>query len=232
MAPPLPFRRGLRCRYIQACCAHHQACLAGQVIDKLFFDRGQLGAWTLVERDCPEKLWLHDVDWVQDEVQAFFSCTRGTTHLDDRVLATVMFTDIVGSTQQAASLGDRRWRSLLDEHDALTRREIERYRGRVVKSTGDGMLATFDGPARATRCAVALTDTVRQLGINSTIAVSGCSKAFRASGASLLSSSHRPGQANRVEASWSEGPGFWPLAFAPDLLAKGPGPRSVRRDVS
>ena len=76
-----------------------------------------------------------------------------------------MFTDIVGSTRHAASLGDLRWRSLLDEHDELTRREVERFRGRLVKSTGDGQLATFDGPARATRCAVALTDAVRTLGI-------------------------------------------------------------------
>jgi class 3 adenylate cyclase/pimeloyl-ACP methyl ester carboxylesterase len=109
--------------------------------------------------------WLHDVDWTLDEVQSFFTGTRGTPDLDDRVLATVLFTDIVGSTRRAAEIGDKRWRVLLDEHDVLTRREIDRFRGRWVKSTGDGLLATFDGPARATRCALALVETVRPLGI-------------------------------------------------------------------
>jgi class 3 adenylate cyclase len=98
-------------------------------------------------------------------VQSFFTGTRGTPDLDDRVLATVLFTDIVGSTRRAAEIGDKRWRVLLDEHDVLTRREIDRFRGRWVKSTGDGLLATFDGPARATRCALALVETVRPLGI-------------------------------------------------------------------
>ena len=109
--------------------------------------------------------WLHDVDWVLDEVQAFLTGTRGATDLDDRVLATVLFTDIVGSTEKAAKLGDRRWRRLLDDHDVLARREIDRFRGRAVKSTGDGIMATFDGPARAIRCASALNEAVRSLGI-------------------------------------------------------------------
>lgn len=133
----------------------HSRYLAERIPDTKLIERP--GFWGLY--------WLHDVDWVMDEVQAFFTGVRGTPDLDDRVLATVMFTDIVGSTQQAASLGDRRWRSLLEEHDALSRREIERFRGRLVKSTGDGLLATFDGPARATRCALAVTDAVRPLGI-------------------------------------------------------------------
>ena len=83
----------------------------------------------------------------------------------DRVLATVLFTDIVNSTGLAASLGDRRWRALLDDHDALVRREIERFRGTWIKSTGDGALATFDGPARAIRCACAIRDGVQPLGL-------------------------------------------------------------------
>jgi len=109
--------------------------------------------------------WIHDVDWVLDEVETFFTGTKGAPSLDDRVLATVLFTDIVGSTERAAEIGDQRWRWLLDEHDAIMRREIERYRGRPVKSTGDGYLATFDGPARAIRCAVAITEAVRGLGV-------------------------------------------------------------------
>jgi class 3 adenylate cyclase len=83
----------------------------------------------------------------------------------DRVLATVLFTDIVDSTSHAATLGNRGWRELLGRHDALVDREVARCRGRVVKSTGDGVLATFDGPARAIRCACAIRDQVRPLGL-------------------------------------------------------------------
>jgi class 3 adenylate cyclase len=87
-------------------------------------------------------------------------------HHSDRVLATVLFTDIVGSTEQAARLGDRRWRDLLSSHDALVRAEVLRFRGGLVKTTGDGVLATFDGPGRAIRCACAIRDSVRTLGID------------------------------------------------------------------
>jgi class 3 adenylate cyclase len=83
----------------------------------------------------------------------------------DRVLATVLFTDIVDSTGHAATLGNRGWRELLTRHDALVDREVVRFRGRVVKSTGDGVLATFDGPARAIRCACAIRDQVHPLGL-------------------------------------------------------------------
>jgi class 3 adenylate cyclase len=83
----------------------------------------------------------------------------------DRVLATVLFTDIVNSTGMAASLGNRRWRALLDDHNALVRREVERCRGTFIKSTGDGALGTFDGPARAIHCASAIRDAVQTLGL-------------------------------------------------------------------
>lgn len=83
----------------------------------------------------------------------------------DRALATVMFTDIVASTEQAARLGDARWTRLLDDHDAIVTRELERYRGRKVNPTGDGVLATFDGPARAVRCAQSICSSVGTLGI-------------------------------------------------------------------
>src|SRR5437763_14939602 len=83
----------------------------------------------------------------------------------DRVLATVLFTDIVGSTERAAELGDRRWRELLSTHDAAVRRELERFRGREVDTAGDGFLATFDGPARAVRCALSAGEAVQQLGV-------------------------------------------------------------------
>jgi class 3 adenylate cyclase len=84
----------------------------------------------------------------------------------DRVLATVMFTDIVSSTEKAIEIGDRRWRELLGRHDGLVRRELLRYRGREVHTTGDGFLAVFDGPARAIRCAAAIVEGVHGLGLS------------------------------------------------------------------
>ena len=83
----------------------------------------------------------------------------------DRVLATVLCTDIVGSTQRAGELGDRRWRELLEAHEAVVRAELARYGGREVDTAGDGFLATFDGPARAIRAAGAIRDSVRSLGL-------------------------------------------------------------------
>jgi class 3 adenylate cyclase len=101
---------------------------------------------------------------VLDEIEEFVTGVRGAA-VADRVLATVLFTDIVSSTEHLSALGDREYRDLLDRHDALVRRQLARFRGREVKSTGDGFLATFDGPARALECAVAIRDAARQLGI-------------------------------------------------------------------
>jgi len=101
---------------------------------------------------------------IADAIQEFLTGTKAPTEVD-RVLATVLFTDIVGSTEKAAELGDSRWRSLLDNHHALIIRNLSRFRGREIKSTGDGILATFDGPARGVRCACAVADEIRQLGI-------------------------------------------------------------------
>jgi len=84
---------------------------------------------------------------------------------DDRVLATVLFTDIVDSTRRAAEMGDRDWRALLDAHDAVVRAQLSRFRGREVNTSGDGFLAMFDGPQRAIRCAMAIRDAVQALGI-------------------------------------------------------------------
>jgi len=108
--------------------------------------------------------YIGDADGLLDVVQEFLTGTHGT--LDpDRSLATVLFTDIVGSTQMADELGDRRWGYLLDEHHARIRRLLERFRGSEVDTAGDGFFATFDGPARAVRCACAIGDTVRDIGI-------------------------------------------------------------------
>ena len=108
--------------------------------------------------------WVGDADAVLDEIEEFLTGAR-TEPEPDRVLATILFTDIVGSTARAAEMGDQRWRALLASHDALVRREIARFGGREVKSVGDGFLALFDGPARAIRCACAVRDGVRRLGI-------------------------------------------------------------------
>jgi class 3 adenylate cyclase len=97
-------------------------------------------------------------------IEQFLTGVRPMPEID-RSLATVMFTDIVGSTERAASLGDRGWRALLDTHDGIVRRQLERHRGREIKTIGDGFLATFDGPARAIRCAVDVRDGVRPLGL-------------------------------------------------------------------
>jgi class 3 adenylate cyclase len=109
-------------------------------------------------------LELGDVDPVVDEVEEFLTGARASLDTD-RVLATVLFTDIVGSTERAAELGDYRWRETLDAHDRLAERQLARYRGTLVKATGDGLVATFDGPARAIRCALALRDGLRSIGV-------------------------------------------------------------------
>ena len=100
-----------------------------------------------------------------DEIEQFLTGVRGPV-VSDRVLATVLFTDIVGSTERAAGLGDRSWRALLERHDVLAREQVRRHRGRYVKSLGDGMLATFDGPSRAISCALALRGAVRELDLD------------------------------------------------------------------
>jgi class 3 adenylate cyclase len=105
-----------------------------------------------------------NLDELADEVEEFVTGTRPLPE-PDRVLATVLFTDIVGSTERAAELGDRRWRDLLSTHDAAVRRELDRFRGREVDTAGDGFLAAFDGPARAVRCALSAGEAVRELGI-------------------------------------------------------------------
>jgi len=109
-------------------------------------------------------LWAGDPDEVVDEIEEFLTGVRRGPE-PNRVLATVLFTDIVGSTAKATELGDRRWRELLERHHALVRRQLERYHGREVDTAGDGFLATFDGPARAIRCASATVNGIRALGL-------------------------------------------------------------------
>jgi class 3 adenylate cyclase len=109
--------------------------------------------------------WVGDQERVLDEVEEFLTGSRPAPEID-RVLATVLFTDIVGSTERAVELGDRRWHDLLDRHHAIVRRELERFRGREIDTTGDGFFATFDGPGRAIRAACRIRDAVGELGIS------------------------------------------------------------------
>jgi pimeloyl-ACP methyl ester carboxylesterase len=108
--------------------------------------------------------WLGDQERILEEIEEFLTGVRPHPALD-RVLATVLFTDIVGSTELAADLGDRRWRDLLEQHNTLVRRELDRFRGRELSTAGDGFLATFDGPARAIACACSIRDAARRLGL-------------------------------------------------------------------
>jgi class 3 adenylate cyclase len=105
-----------------------------------------------------------DADALLDEIEEFVTGARGT-HDPDRILATVMFTDIVSSTEHAARLGDRRWQLLMSDHDELFSNQISVYRGRTIRSTGDGVFASFDGPARAIRCALSLVEAARRLDV-------------------------------------------------------------------
>ncbi|HYO46461.1 MAG TPA: adenylate/guanylate cyclase domain-containing protein [Gemmatimonadota bacterium] len=108
--------------------------------------------------------WTSGMDVLLDEVEAFLTGERPRVE-PDRVLATVLFTDIVDSTAWAGRLGDAAWRGRLEEHQRMVRRELELQRGREVKTTGDGFLATFDGPARAIRCACGIRDAAGKLGL-------------------------------------------------------------------
>ncbi|WP_006243796.1 alpha/beta fold hydrolase [Mycolicibacterium tusciae] len=108
--------------------------------------------------------WVGDSSPIVDEIEEFITGTRGGAE-SERVLTTVVFTDIVGSTRRAAALGDGRWHALLDNHDTLVRRELERFRGIEVNTVGDGFVAMFPSPSAAIQCASAIVDAVRLLGI-------------------------------------------------------------------
>jgi pimeloyl-ACP methyl ester carboxylesterase/class 3 adenylate cyclase len=109
--------------------------------------------------------FVGDLDAIVDEIEEFLTGFRRTSD-HDRMLATIMVTDIVGSTEKAAALGDHEWRLLLERHHAAVRHELGRFRGREVDTAGDGFLATFDGPARAVRCACAIRDALSSLGLD------------------------------------------------------------------
>jgi class 3 adenylate cyclase len=119
-----------------------------------------------VELEGPDHLWFAgDVDSIFDELEEFLTGARPSV-VSNRTLATVLFTDIVDSTRTLTEVGDEAWRRLLREHDAVVRDELGRFRGRQIKSLGDGVMATFDGPARAVAGASAIRDRLRRLGIS------------------------------------------------------------------
>jgi class 3 adenylate cyclase len=117
--------------------------------------------------DLPHAVWARNCDALIGDIEEFITGRReADVEETDRVLATVLFTDIVDSTRKAAEYGDRRWRELLDRHDALAARSVEKHRGRLVKRTGDGILATFEGPGRAVRCALAFGSAAQEIGLS------------------------------------------------------------------
>jgi class 3 adenylate cyclase/dihydrofolate reductase len=131
-----------------------------QLVDTRTFASGvSVLAYRPADR-VPSSHYVEAYAWTQEQMRSWQAAQN-----TDRVLATVLFTDIVGSTQRAAALGDQEWRRLLDRHDRVARAEVERFRGRFVKSTGDGVLATFDAPTRALRCAFGLNAGLGDVGL-------------------------------------------------------------------
>jgi class 3 adenylate cyclase len=110
--------------------------------------------------------WAEPWEEVLDEIEAFVTGARNRATGTNRVLATVLFTDIVGSTERVVAEGDRRWRTRIESHDVITRDVLERHGGRLIRTTGDGVLATFDGPGRALQCAVSLRDALRTIAVD------------------------------------------------------------------
>ena len=164
MAAEIDIRHVLPAIRVPTLILHRTGDQALPVMDSRYMAEQIPGA-KYVELPGMDHVWfVGDADAILNEVQEFLTGVRPAPE-PDRVLATVLFTDIVGSTQRAAELGDRRWRDLLDSYYALSRRELGRFRGREIKTMGDGFLATFDGPARGIRCACAISDSVGQLGL-------------------------------------------------------------------
>jgi pimeloyl-ACP methyl ester carboxylesterase len=127
---------------------------------------GQIAGAKYVELPGDDHLpWVGGQDGILDEVEEFLTGVRRGPD-PDRVLATILFTDIIDSTQRASELGDRGWRDLLEQHHRVVRAELERYRGREIDNAGDGFCASFDGPARAIRCALAIREDLHRIGLD------------------------------------------------------------------
>ena len=148
-------------------------------VPTLVIERRDVGAWVpqggyLAEQIAGAELlqlpgsdvlhWVGESSAMLDAIEEFLTGVRGGVGVE-RVLATVLFTDIVGSTDRAARLGDEQWRDLLDRHDQIVRSQIQRFRGREVNTTGDGFVATFDSPGRAIECGLAIGEALGRSGI-------------------------------------------------------------------
>jgi class 3 adenylate cyclase/dihydrofolate reductase len=137
-----------------------------RLADSRSFSSGVVLLSYQLARESPSSKYVETFAWTKEQIQSLQAAQNA-----DRVLATILFTDIVDSTRRAAALGDREWRKLLDRHDRAARAEVERLRGRFVKSTGDGILATFDAPTRALRCAFGLSETLAEAGLSIRVAI-------------------------------------------------------------
>jgi class 3 adenylate cyclase len=127
---------------------------------------GHIAGAHYVEIDGDDHIWFTErADEIVDEIEEFVTGARSSAD-PDRRLATILFTDIVGSTAKAAEVGDTRWRALLDQHDEIVRGELARFGGEEIDSTGDGFLSTFDAPGRAIRCVRAMGDTLAAIGVD------------------------------------------------------------------
>src|SRR4029450_8899776 len=157
----------------------------------------------LVELPGELPLWWEEPDPVLNVIEEFLVGERRGVE-PTRVLATVLFTDIVGSTVRAEQVGDRRWRALLDTHDELAGRLVQRWGGRLVKSTGDGVLATFDGPGRAIGCAAPVREGLAEVG--------GQVRGGGAAGAAMTSAASRS----------TSPPGSWPPPARARSWSRGP----------
>ena len=141
----------------------------GPVIDAGRYIAERIPGAEFVELEGRDHIWFWNPSQIVAEIEPFLRRIWESGEWDvieqDRVLATVLFTDIAGSTQTAAELGDRAWRELLERHHAMIRRQLVRFQGTELDTAGDGFFASFDGPARAIRCARAITENVRELGL-------------------------------------------------------------------
>jgi class 3 adenylate cyclase len=143
---------------------HRRADLVRNIENARYLAAHIPGAKLIEYPDADHIPWVGDTARLCADIEEFVTGERheGPVALD-RVLATVLFTDIVDSTSQAGAMGDAAWRKVLDEHDRIAKRLIEQHRGRLIKTTGDGVLATFDGPGRAIRCALGMDPALARL---------------------------------------------------------------------
>ncbi len=137
-----------------------------QLVGSRTFSSGVVLLTYVPKQETPTSRYVQDYSWTQEQLRSLQAAQDV-----DRVLATVLFTDLVDSTAQAAALGDRAWRKLLDRHDELARTKVTRWIGQYVKNTGDGVLATFDAPTRALRCAFDLRDALAPIGLEMRAAI-------------------------------------------------------------